>query len=1032
MRIGSATRPIDRIAGGVRAIWLGVAIALAAAGGGGRAFASPAEAIEGRWSDWHGAEMQLSKEGDEIVARLIQPGRREHFGFVKGDVVFRGRLTPEGLKGRYLTFKKANPHPDFGFFRGDPPVPYFPCPELNLRWVDVTLAAPWGSSGAPMLALSGSFVFYWDANQPGKCEPSPPDAKGQISWFKLGVPGVAAVPAPGASAGGAPPATAPRLPERESPERPRPPTPAFSATEAGCQCRLLNHRFLPWQGISAQLILPEMSGVRHRFPIDRAEIPLKASGQDTDLLELITVEQLADGRERCRGSHFVSNRETVVFRWSIKGDGSFHNDRTSADGEAVIYRAPVLAPGEEKTVEIEVEANDPITGTKGDDPPVRARVSLRLRRPAAESERRFTTIEIERIGPFPKPAALAMPQGTPCGCSVQALQWLAGSPLTVSLQKLPPVCPNGLDVLAARAEDFDDLSITVGSASCGGETQTILQIPDIVEYKDWRLEKGQLVGGSEGREVVYRASRQGGSDGVLLAEADDVAGNQADDQPAHAKGEIGVRPPLRTAIVLDGGNAGASSDLGMWQLGVRNARAMTDWLEKSDFRVVRLSTDPKKAEKNVAGRRSYISYADEPVKKGLFMRTLQEVSAPYLKSADPGRGCCDELFLYLNGHGDAGGVEVNVVGKGDDDIPFSQILALLETLPKWVKVTVFIDACGSGGFFTGTSKTKASGETKLASNMQRVMKFCNGHCGLTVLTAVDEFCYAQSLASPLPQWNIIDSFTADFFNEGGGIRQKFLRARRDGERYTKSIAAEHATLWAGATPSPPQCFRCPADGPWCSLDTDPAGGETLCTFYTPSRAPAPVPEDRDCQRGYEEKKHILDEEKQNELDAIASSYDPRTTEARLRIEGLEGQRVALEREVREKQAAVSREKDPDLSRCDALAREMENKLSQLDGASAGTRQALWESIRALENRWKECLARSKQLGPELAAARARSQTLKDQMRREQDGLAALVRQRSDALAALDRQFGPRYAELRQELERCLQSRAPVAPKRVRR
>src|SRR3989338_5428156 len=135
----------------------------------------------------------------------------------------------------------------------------------------------------------------------------------------------------------------------------------------------------------------------------------------------------------------------------------------------------------------------------------------------------------------------------------------------------------------------------------------------------------------------------------------------------------------------------------------------------------------------------------------------------------PGAQCCHELFIYVRAHGDDSGfVLYTRAGNIGEEVMYSDLDDWLIELPPCVKLTIFIDSCGSGGAIY-----------QMALSLCKKFK----QCGVTIMTASDVFSKTSD-----GNW-AENSATEDFMegaakdNDGDGdkgdIRDRWLEKEKD-------------------------------------------------------------------------------------------------------------------------------------------------------------------------------------------------------------------------------------------------------------
>lgn len=157
---------------------------------------------------------------------------------------------------------------------------------------------------------------------------------------------------------------------------------------------------------------------------------------------------------------------------------------------------------------------------------------------------------------------------------------------------------------------------------------------------------------------------------------------------------------------------------------------------------------------------------------------------------------CHEFFIYVASHGDTIGFAL--YPKDGEDVGqlvfYDRLLPILEGLPDCVKVTIFIDACHSGGLIT---------ENQTQQPTPNLSDFCDSQCGLTLITSVDEANTAYGGQG-------IDSGTEDF-TQGS-------ESDHDGDGKIGDLHDRVTEMQNQGSSLAPQLFFCEGQTRLCSLD----------------------------------------------------------------------------------------------------------------------------------------------------------------------------------------------------------------------
>ena len=204
----------------------------------------------------------------------------------------------------------------------------------------------------------------------------------------------------------------------------------------------------------------------------------------------------------------------------------------------------------------------------------------------------------------------------------------------------------------------------------------------------------------------------------------------------------------------------------------------------------------------------------------------------------PGAQCCHELFIYVRAHGDDSGfVLYTRAGNIGEVVMYSDLDDWLIELPPCVKLTIFIDSCGSGGAIY-----------QMALSLCKKFK----QCGVTIMTASDVFSKTSD-----GNW-AENSATEDFMegaakdNDGDGdkgdIRDRWLEMENE---------------WGSNNP---QLFMCAGQTRMCSLENivEKPGAPSP---PPPSAPPPQIPDaEAGAEKGVKTAVPVKDEEKEKDKD----------------------------------------------------------------------------------------------------------------------------------------------------------------------
>ncbi|MBI4208857.1 MAG: caspase family protein [Deltaproteobacteria bacterium] len=244
----------------------------------------------------------------------------------------------------------------------------------------------------------------------------------------------------------------------------------------------------------------------------------------------------------------------------------------------------------------------------------------------------------------------------------------------------------------------------------------------------------------------------------------------------------------KQALVVDGGEArGYFFQSSLADNMAEDADSMASYVEASGFTVTRRSQywgNDKTA-------------FDSPENTS-FENTLERFIEYFgaIGCENLGACFCHEFFIYVASHGDTFGFAL--YPKDGEDVGqvvfYNRLLDILGRLPACVKVTIFIDACYSGGLITQNQAPILG--TSLSD-------FCNNHCGLTLITAVDVDHGAYGGQG-------FDSGTEDF-TQGS-------ESDHDGDGKTGDLHDRVTEMQNQGSSLSPQLFFCEGQSSLCSLD----------------------------------------------------------------------------------------------------------------------------------------------------------------------------------------------------------------------
>lgn len=248
----------------------------------------------------------------------------------------------------------------------------------------------------------------------------------------------------------------------------------------------------------------------------------------------------------------------------------------------------------------------------------------------------------------------------------------------------------------------------------------------------------------------------------------------------------------KRALVVDGGEArGYFFQTSLADNMAEDADTMQSYLEDNGFTVTRRSqywgntTTSLASPENLSFETRLTTMVDE----------IADVGCDNLQSC-----FCHELWIYVASHADSNGFAL--YPKDGEDVGqivfYRALIQDLTNLPACAKVTIFIDACQSGGLIT---QNQPPNSILGADNLS---DFCDNHCGLTLITSTDDSKGAAGGQG-------IDSGTEDF-TQGSSTDH-------DGDGRTGDLRDRVTEMQnQGGTGYNSQLFTCTGQSSLCSLD----------------------------------------------------------------------------------------------------------------------------------------------------------------------------------------------------------------------
>lgn len=409
------------------------------------------------------------------------------------------------------------------------------------------------------------------------------------------------------------------------------------------------------------------------------------------------------------------------------------------------------------------------------------------------------------------------------------------------------------------------------------------------------------------------------------------------------------RAPMRIALVGDGGaktGEDPSHDAGI-------ADKMGSWLYSKGYVVYRYSAHTKRTDKFFKGTPiTIIGKRASDRNNGPFLKSVRSYANYFKKLGEPEEGCCDELFIYLRAHGNLEGISFETPDQGVlEDVWFANggkrqtsLLEALGHMPSWVNVTIFVDACGSGGLI---EKIKSS-------------NLCNGLCGLTVVTTAGIGC--RAIGNPY----FVDSSTEDFIKAEGGFRARFdamVEETRWLKRQTLPIGVNFLADWfagtdgetiddkfyskAGAYIGLPQGLRCPVDRntTWNHLDYWGEDAGQRIEMFRPQKV---KPNTKPCYDAYDATWQKLKGQLDQDLYLQSFLSNPTMEQRRDSLLILEAELAAIRSKLAQDGARVEVEQDLETSDCEYLWDRYQRATEELSSARSDLNQAVVNESGGLE------------------------------------------------------------------------------------
>jgi len=244
---------------------------------------------------------------------------------------------------------------------------------------------------------------------------------------------------------------------------------------------------------------------------------------------------------------------------------------------------------------------------------------------------------------------------------------------------------------------------------------------------------------------------------------------------------------LKRALVTDLGDSDGIFERYKGDEAAEDADGLVPWLDGYGFPTERISQD-------TGNEHGYVTEAQD---------LLDRIDAygQFFAANPPDASCCHEFFFYITGHGDGGGIGLELYDLENEqigDVHYLDIVSRLAKYPSYVKITVFIEACYSG---------HAIGHFE---------SLANGRCGLNVITSTT--ADMPSVFSGLTYDSVTKNFGEADFEDGDGDTVS-------GDIFDRLIAAITYTdnKWPNRVAmGTPQYFSSPGGTTaWCSLDGNP-------------------------------------------------------------------------------------------------------------------------------------------------------------------------------------------------------------------
>ena len=248
----------------------------------------------------------------------------------------------------------------------------------------------------------------------------------------------------------------------------------------------------------------------------------------------------------------------------------------------------------------------------------------------------------------------------------------------------------------------------------------------------------------------------------------------------------------KKALVVDGGEArGYFFQTSLADNMAEDADTMENYLQTNGFAVTRRSQ---------YWENTTTSFST-PENRSFEARVTTLVNEIANAGCDNLESCfCQELWIYVAGHADPNGFAL--YPKDGEDVGqvvfYQDLIQDLNNLPPCAKVTIFIDACQSGGLITQNQPPNTTFGT------DNLDDFCENHCGLTLITsASDSKSAAGGQGVDSGTEDFTQGSTIDHDNDGriGDLRDRVTEMQsQGGESFD------------------PQLYFCTGQPSLCSLD----------------------------------------------------------------------------------------------------------------------------------------------------------------------------------------------------------------------